>query len=51
MKNKENLVSHAKLVCENLRPKRGENVCENLVSSMPKRLESVIVNKGSHTKH
>lgn len=52
VKNKENLIGHAKLVWESLRPKRGEmNICERLVDSMPRRLGLLIDNNGSYSKY
>ncbi|KAK3862751.1 hypothetical protein Pcinc_031410, partial [Petrolisthes cinctipes] len=51
-KTKVNLVAHAMNIWEAMRPKRGvENICETLVRSMSRRLNSVIECNGSYTKY
>lgn len=51
-KTKDYLVAHAMYIWEAMRPIRGmENICEILVRSMPRRLNSVIECNGSYTKY
>ncbi|KAK3894535.1 hypothetical protein Pcinc_001691 [Petrolisthes cinctipes] len=51
-KTKVNLVAHAMNIWEAMRLKRGvENICETLVRSMSRRLNSVIECNGSYTKY
>ncbi|KAF2883125.1 hypothetical protein ILUMI_23042 [Ignelater luminosus] len=48
VRTREQLYLHAQTVWERF---RGQNTCENLVASMPRRLEDVIANNGFWTKY
>lgn len=48
VRNKETLITHSTTIWESL---RGKDLCQNLVASIPRRLENVIKNRGSYTKY
>ncbi len=47
-RNKQNLIAHAKTISEDL---RSDNLCRNLVMSVPRRLGEVIDMRGFSTKY
>lgn len=47
-RSKQALISHCLSVWESL---RGQNICETLVDSIPRRLNAVVDNLGSYTKY
>lgn len=47
-RNKESLLTHSITIWESLRQ---TDLCQNLVSSMPRRLDEVIANRGAYTKY
>ena len=47
-RNKENLIAHTQKTWENIRT---SDICNNLVKSMPQRLQNVIESRGSYTKY